>query len=164
MSGSSRETDRTSEADQATGLRKEDIREAFELFDTDGVGYIDAKAVRMVMKSLGFEPMKGEIEAMIKSVASDDSGQITYEQFFDLMTSTGDLGDPDQKLHEAFEAFDLDHTGKISFDNLREYGQSLGEAMRERELREMIEEADRDKDGEISYEEFARVMKKIGAH
>ena len=36
----------------------------------------------------------------------------------------------------------------------------LGENMTDEELMEMIEEADRDGDGEISEEEFLRIMKK----
>ena len=36
----------------------------------------------------------------------------------------------------------------------------LGENMSEEELREMIDEADRDGDGMVSEEEFIRIMKK----
>lgn len=36
----------------------------------------------------------------------------------------------------------------------------LGETMTDDELQEMIDEADRDGDGEISEEEFIRIMKK----
>lgn len=38
--------------------------------------------------------------------------------------------------------------------------QELGENMTDEELMEMIEEADRDGDGEVNEEEFFRIMKK----
>jgi Ca2+-binding EF-hand superfamily protein len=38
----------------------------------------------------------------------------------------------------------------------------LGESLSEEELQEMIEEADRDKDGQLSFDEFYRVMRKRG--
>ena len=38
--------------------------------------------------------------------------------------------------------------------------QPLGERMTDEELQEMIDEADRDGDGEVSEEEFFRIMKK----
>jgi len=43
---------------------------------------------------------------------------------------------------------------------LRRVAKELGETMTDEELQEMIDEADRDGDGEISEEEFIRIMKK----
>jgi centrin-1 len=56
--------------------------------------------------------------------------------------------------------FDDDETGKISFKNLKRVAKELGENLTDEELQEMIDEADRDGDGEINEEEFLRVMKK----
>jgi len=56
--------------------------------------------------------------------------------------------------------FDDDETGRISLKNLRRVAKELGETMNDEELQEMIDEADRDGDGEISEEEFIRIMKK----
>lgn len=61
---------------------------------------------------------------------------------------------------KAFRLFDDDNTGKISLKNLRRVARELGETMTDDELQEMIDEADRDGDGEISEEEFVRIMKK----
>jgi len=38
--------------------------------------------------------------------------------------------------------------------------QELGESIKDEELQEMIDEADRDGDGEINQDEFFRIMKK----
>ena len=40
----------------------------------------------------------------------------------------------------------------------------IGENMTDEELQEMIEEADRDGDGEIDQEEFLRIMKKTSLY
>merc|ERR1712216_297748 len=56
--------------------------------------------------------------------------------------------------------FDDDETGKISFKNLKRVAKELGERMTDEELQEMIDEADRDGDGEVNEEEFLRIMKK----
>jgi len=61
---------------------------------------------------------------------------------------------------KAFRLFDDDNTGKISLKNLKRVARELGEAMTEEELQEMIDEADRNGDGEIDEEEFVRIMKK----
>ena len=47
-----------------------------------------------------------------------------------------------------------------SFKNLKRVAKELGENMTDDEIQEMIDEADRDGDGEIGEEEFMRIMKK----
>ena len=50
---------------ELTEEQKQEIREAFDLFDTDGSGTIDAKELKVAMRALGFEPKKEEIKKMI---------------------------------------------------------------------------------------------------
>ncbi len=61
---------------------------------------------------------------------------------------------------KAFRLFDDDNTGKISLKNLKRVARELGETMSDEELQEMIDEADRDGDGEIGEDDFIRIMKK----
>ena len=59
------------------GLTEEEvleIKEAFDLFDTDGSGEIDSKELKVAMRALGFEPKKEEIQKMISDVDDDGSG------------------------------------------------------------------------------------------
>ena len=46
---------------QLTEEQKQEIKEAFDLFDTDGSGSIDAKELKVALRALGFEPRKEEI-------------------------------------------------------------------------------------------------------
>ena len=58
----------------------------------------------------------------------------------------------------------FEFAGKISFKNLKRVAKELGENMTDEELQEMIDEADRDGDGEVSEEEFIRIMKKTSLY
>ena len=58
--------------------------------------------------------------------------------------------------------FDVDNKGTIGFKELKRVAKELGENMTDEELREMVEEADKDGDGEIREEDFVKIMKKIG--
>ena len=40
---------------ELTDEQRQEIREAFDLFDTDGSGTIDAKELKVAMRALGFE-------------------------------------------------------------------------------------------------------------
>ncbi len=45
--------------------QKQEIRDAFDLFDSDGSGTIDVKELKVAMRALGFEPKKEEIKKLI---------------------------------------------------------------------------------------------------
>eukprot|EP00611_Tribonema_gayanum_P009293 TRINITY_DN19079_c0_g1_i2.p1 TRINITY_DN19079_c0_g1~~TRINITY_DN19079_c0_g1_i2.p1 ORF type:complete len:140 (+),score=28.17 TRINITY_DN19079_c0_g1_i2:152-571(+) len=65
----------------------EEIREAFNLFDTDGSGSIDPKELKAAMQSLGFEAKNQTIYQMIADIDKDSSGAIDFEEFLDMMTA-----------------------------------------------------------------------------
>jgi len=70
-----------------TEEQKQEIREAFDLFDTDGSGSIDAKELKVAMRALGFEPKKEEIKKMIADIDTDGSGTIDFNEFLEMMTA-----------------------------------------------------------------------------
>lgn len=150
----------STKAKELSEEQKQEIKEAFDLFDTDGSGSIDAKELKVAMRALGFEPKKEEIQKMINDVDTDGSGQIEWDEFLKMMTQKILNRDPMEEIRKAFKLFDDDNTGKISFKNLKRVAKELGEKISDEELQEMIDEADRDGDGEVSEEEFIRIMKK----
>ena len=145
---------------ELTEEQKQEIKEAFDLFDTDGSGNIDSKELKVAMRALGFEPKREEIKQLISQVSKDGSGVIDYPEFLDMMSAKMQERDPKEEMMKAFRLFDDDETGKISFKNLKRVAKELGENMTDDEIAEMIEEADRDGDGEIGEEEFMRIMRK----
>ncbi|CAE8593961.1 unnamed protein product [Polarella glacialis] len=141
---------------ELTEEQKQEIKEAFDLFDTDGSGEIDSKELKVAMRALGFEPKKEEIQKMISDVDDDGSGTIGYEEFLKMMTHKILNRDPKDEILKAFRLFDDDETGKISFKNLKRVAKELGERMTDEELQEMVDEADRDGDGEVNEEALRR--------
>ncbi len=145
---------------ELTEEQKQEIKEAFDLFDTDGSGNIDQKELKVAMRALGFEPKREEIKKLISEVDKDGSGVIDFPEFLEMMTAKMADRDPQEEMLKAFRLFDDDETGKISFKNLKRVAKELGENMTDDEIMEMIEEADRDGDGEIGEQEFMRIMRK----
>jgi len=58
-----------------------EIREAFQVFDKDGSGFISSRELGMVMRSLGQNPTEQELMAMINEV--DVDGTLRYSASFD---------------------------------------------------------------------------------
>jgi len=145
------------------GLSKEEIeeiREAFNLFDTDGSGTIDPKELKAAMQSLGFEAKNATIYQMIGDIDKDGSGSIDFEEFLDMMTAKMSDKDSRADIAKVFNLFDDNNTGRITIKNLKKVAKELGETMSEAELMEMIDRADQDNDGEINQEEFYMIMTK----
>ena len=138
----------------------EEIREAFNLFDTDGSGTIDPKELKAAMQSLGFEAKNQTIYQMIADIDKQGNGTIEFDDFLDMMTAKMSDKDTREDIQKVFNLFDDDQTGKISLRNLKRVAKELGETMSDAELLEMIERADTDTDGEISPDEFYAVMTK----
>ncbi|XP_065885394.1 uncharacterized protein [Dysidea avara] len=147
-----------------TEEQKQEIREAFDLFDADGSGKIDAKELKVAMRALGFEPKKEEIKKMIADIDKDGTGTIDFNQFLQMMTVKMSEKDSKEEIIKAFKLFDDDDTGKISFNNLKRVAKELGENLTDEELQEMIDEADKDGDGEVNEAEFLRIMKKTNLY
>ena len=104
---------------ELTEDQKNEIREAFDLFDTDGSGTIDAKELKVAMRALGFEPNKEEIRRLIEQVDQDGSGNVDFKEFLKMMTTKLSERDSHEEMIKAFRLFDDDETGKISFRNLK---------------------------------------------
>ena len=116
------------------------------------------------MRALGFEPKKEEIKKLTASFDPDGLGELSFEEFLNIMCTKMCEKDTKDEILKAFRLFDDDDTGKITFKNLKRVAKELGENLTDQELQEMIEEADRNGDGEISQEEFLRVMKKTSLY
>ncbi|KAH8097155.1 Ca2-binding protein [Aureococcus anophagefferens] len=126
----------------------EEIREAFNLFDTEGKGVIDIKELKAAFRALG--------------ASTKSSPTVLFDEFVEMATPKMQSRDTREEIMKVFALFDDDQTGAISFRNLKRVANELGENLTDEELQEMIDEADRDGDGMINEDEFFRVMKKRG--
>lgn len=138
----------------------EEIKEAFDLFDTDGSGTIDPKELKAAMQSLGFDAKNQTIFQMISDLDRNKSGDIDFDEFLDMMTARMSDKDTREDINKVFRLFDDDGTGSISLKNLRRVARELGETMTDEELQEMIDRADSNSDSLVSADDFYNIMTK----
>ena len=63
-------------------------------------------------------------------------------------------------MRDLFNQFDSSGNGLIAAEDFKRINDLVGERYSEGELKEMVDYADRDKDGHISWEEFKTVVLK----
>lgn len=167
---------------ELTEEQREEINEAFQLFDLDRDGHIDYHEFKVAMKALGFEPSKQEIMELLRTHGVDaatlrsgggigkakgiaggtgaigtvGSGRryLSLSAFQALMAGMISRRDPQTEILRAFELFDADGKGSITLADLRRVARELGEGLSDEELVAMIEEFDMDGDGAISRDDF----------
>eukprot|EP00483_Globobulimina_turgida_P000962 UN00964 len=145
---------------QLNDNQKRELKEAFELFDTDNSGTIDMKELRAAMKALGYDAQKEELKKIRFELDKDIGDEINFEEFLEIMTGRICKADTRDDINKIFRLFDEDNTGYITLRNLKKICQELGEDINDEELKEMIEEADKDGDGVVSPDDFWYMMKK----
>merc|ERR1711964_759132 len=117
------------------------------------------------LRALGFEPKKEELKKLISDLdknggagsAAAGQGQLDFNEFLEIMTAKMSEKDSKEQIQKAFLLF-KGQSGKISFEDLKGVAKELGETMSDEELKEMIREADKDEDNEVSEEEFMRII------
>ncbi|XP_020582901.1 caltractin-like [Phalaenopsis equestris] len=140
--------------------KKQEIKAAFELFDTDGSGTIDAKELNIAMRALGFEISDEQIDEMIAEVDLNGSGAIELDEFVCMMTDKMEERDILEDLHKAFQIIDYDSDGRISAADIMSISKELGESFTYKEIMEMIEEADQNGYGNVDEKDFISMMKR----
>jgi len=141
----------------------QEIRTAFELFDTNNTGRISPSELKQAMQSLGFDTRNPIIYNMIGDLDTKDAakeGGVTFETLLDAINYR--LGDKDSRegLRRLYELFiDDPDTKTITINALKKVSKDLGENMRQDELSEMLTRAS--KNGvEITFDEFYDIMVK----
>ncbi|KAM0947192.1 putative EF-hand domain-containing protein [Dioscorea sansibarensis] len=73
---------------------EEDVKEAFDVFDVNGDGYISVEELRSVLASLGLRQgwSKEDVRGMIGKVDEDGDGRVSFEEFKVMMRSGGFVG------------------------------------------------------------------------
>jgi Ca2+-binding EF-hand superfamily protein len=136
----------------------QEVREAFNLFDTEGTGKIDPKELKAAMQSLGFDAKNATVFSIIRDIAGSGEESITFDVFVEMLTAKIGESDSREDINKVFNLFDVDGKGLITLRDLKRVAKELGETLTDAELLEMIERADRDGDSQITPDDFAAIM------
>jgi serine/threonine-protein phosphatase 2B regulatory subunit len=100
---------------------------------------------------------------MIAIFDEDGGGDVDFQEFVSGLSAFSSKGNKEQKLRFAFKVYDIDRDGYISNGELFiVLKMMVGSNLKDQQLQQIVDktimEADLDRDGKISFEEFAKMV------
>lgn len=146
-------------AELLSGEEINGLKEMFNLMDVNKTGVLTFEEFKAGLHKMGSQLAENEIQQLLEAADVDKDGTIDYAKFAALTVQLQRM-DSDEYLHKAFAQFDLDENGFIDFDELKQaLSDELGPDEDTDLISDVMKEVDADKDGQISYEEFASMMR-----
>ena len=78
-----------------------ELKEAFELFDTEKTGRIDYHELKVAMRALGFDCKKAEALKLMDEHDIQRTGSIGEREFIDIMTQKIATRNPEEELRKV---------------------------------------------------------------
>ncbi|XP_059668424.1 calcium-dependent protein kinase 32-like [Cornus florida] len=134
------------------------IKEGFQLMDTDNKGKINIDELRVGLHKLGHHIPDADIQILMEAGDVNNDGYLDCGEFVAISVHLRKLGSDDHLL-KAFEFFDQNQSGYIEVEELRGALADEVDTHNDEVINAIMQDVDTDKDGRISYEEFAAMMK-----
>jgi len=135
-----------------------ELKEAFNEFDVDGGGSINTSELGYAMRAMGMNPTEADLLDLINEYDTDGSGQIEFPEFCNMMSDKMNAVNDEDMIRMAFRVLDKDGSGTISAKSFTHLMTHIGDKLSLEECQEMINEADKDGDGVLNYEEFVKML------
>ena len=136
---------------------KTKLYKVFKSLDKDGDGQIDKQELIMAYSKLskGFS-IEEEVNCIFDKIDVNHTGSIDFSEFL-LATVDYKKGIHEKELRQIFSIIDKDKSGTLEKAEIAEFF-NLGGPEHEAELSALVDEADANKDGIISLDEFCNMM------
>ncbi|RZC84452.1 hypothetical protein C5167_047238 [Papaver somniferum] len=145
-------------ADHLSTEEVEDIRETFKQMDGDNDGFVSVVELKAGLQNFSSQLVDSEVQMLTETIETNGKGTLDYDEFLAVSLHLRRMAN-DEHLHKAFSYFDKDRNGYIELEELKEALMD-DEAINCSEVaNDILQEVDTDKDGRISYDEFAAMMK-----
>jgi len=129
------------------------LKAVFQSMDKDKTGVVSITELSEAMQKGGFSMLDDEVKTLLGGLDVNANNRVDYSEFL-AATLRRNQFLREERLHRAFDHFDVDGDGKITYENLVDVMGSHEHA------REIMHDVDLNNDGQISYDEFVTMMEK----
>ncbi|KAE8723594.1 putative calcium-binding protein CML26 [Hibiscus syriacus] len=137
----------------------ENLKRVFNQFDKNKDGKISVTELGDVLIALWSSSPEEELKRVMDEIDIDKDGFLNLSEFLILCRSNFDNANAEAELHAAFDLYDQDKNGLISAEELHLVLNELGMTCSVEKCVRMVASADADKDGNINFKEFRKMMK-----
>ncbi|KAL1964209.1 hypothetical protein VTN77DRAFT_7167 [Rasamsonia byssochlamydoides] len=135
------------------------LRKRFMKLDKDNSGTIEREEF-LSLPQVSSNPLAAR---MIAIFDEDGGGDVDFQEFVSGLSAFSSKGNKEEKLRFAFKVYDIDRDGYISNGELfivlkMMVGSNLKDVQLQQIVDKTIMEADKDRDGKISFEEFKQMV------
>ncbi|KAL8140160.1 hypothetical protein V2J09_006181 [Rumex salicifolius] len=134
------------------------IKDAFDSMDTQKRGRINLEELKAGLTKLGQHVSEADLQILMDAADVDGDGTLNYGEFVAVSVHLRKMAN-DEHLHKAFSFFDKNKSGFIEIDELKDALDDDIDSSSEEVACAIMHDVDTDKDGKISYDEFAAMMK-----
>merc|ERR1711915_868110 len=131
--------------------------EAFGKFDEGQTGLVSTKQLGNLLRHLGINPTKEELQDLTIQIDPHVTGFLKLSDLLDMMSRIIMERNYDAQIEDAFRCFDKNGIGTIARQELHAVFENLGERLDEEEIEGLLDEADVDNEGIISYSDFCAI-------
>lgn len=150
------------EMQKGTNFTPKEIKRLYKRFkklDKDGNGNITRDEFLMIPE-LAVNPL---VKRVISIFDANNDDCVNFKEFISALSVFNSQSNSQEKLEFAFKVYDIDNDGFISNGELftvlkMMVGNNLSDTQLQQIVDKTILEADEDKDGKISFQEFVKVL------
>lgn len=114
------------------------LRQAFDMFDSEGVGRIKGNDVKVALYALGYAVSHTEVSQLLHEVGISNEDSMDFNEFFEVLMMKMTARESRTESARAFRHIDEEEKGFISLQDLRAISDSLDMDLTDDELIEMI--------------------------
>uniref|UniRef100_A0A7S3XMQ6 Calmodulin n=1 Tax=Heterosigma akashiwo TaxID=2829 RepID=A0A7S3XMQ6_HETAK len=132
---------------------------AFNWFDADGNGRIDADELGTILRAMGKDPSKKQVKGILKAADIDKNNYLSFEEFQSaalpyLLEEMQGSKMTESELKTFFDASDFNGDGQISHEEFTGFFVDTLRILTSDEAATLLRWVDRNKDGNVSWNEF----------
>jgi len=137
----------------------ESMRRSFRNMDKDGNGLLSREELALGMKRVGRQIDELTFLNLCSVLDTNKNGYVDYTEFLAACLYNRDFSNQGL-LRTAFQYFDADNSGYITRDEIKKAltGGDVSIILPESEVNVIINEVDKNQDGQIDYSEFLEMM------
>merc|ERR1719379_1441559 len=147
----------------------EEYEKAFRHADMSGEGSLSLDEIHKMVKNLGLQLSKEQLDDIFREVDKDHSGEIEFDEYCAMMVKLTGVRkrinareyitkDDINHYRQAFDKFDSSGDGTISSKELDALLRRMGLVLRIDQVEALMQKFDANQSGELDFTEFLSIM------